>query len=107
VRPLRGLPAEAMARIFGTVNPLPDLEHGREPLDTRTPASKLILTILAVVAIWKREIMLERQLEGIAKAHAEGRCKGWPPAIDVAEIKRPSAKMGAADTAKRLGIARA
>ena len=35
--------------------------------------SKLMLTILAGVATWEREIMLERQREGIAKAKAAGK----------------------------------
>jgi len=39
---------------------------GGERLDTRNPTSKLMLTILAGVATWEREIMLERQREGIA-----------------------------------------
>ena len=39
----------------------------------RNPTSKLMLTILAGVATWEREVMLERQREGIAKAKREGR----------------------------------
>jgi DNA invertase Pin-like site-specific DNA recombinase len=35
-----------------------------------------MLTILAGVATWEREIMLERQREGIAKAKAAGKYKG-------------------------------
>ena len=46
------------------------LSMGGERLDTRKPTSKLMLTILAGVATWEREIMLERQREGIAKAKA-------------------------------------
>ena len=38
-----------------------------------------MLTILAAVAAWEREIMLERQREGIAKAKADGRYKGRAP----------------------------
>jgi DNA invertase Pin-like site-specific DNA recombinase len=37
------------------------LSTGGERLDTREPTSKLMLTILAGVATWEREIMLERQ----------------------------------------------
>ena len=73
-----------------------------EKLDTR----KLMLTILAGVATWEREIMKERQLEGIAKAKAAGKYKGRPPSLDVAEIRRLSAEMGPAAIAKHLGIAR-
>ena len=82
------------------------LSMGGERLDTRKPTSKLMLTILAGVATWEREIMLERQREGIAKAKAEGRYKGRPPSIDAAEIKRLSADMSPAAIAKHLGIAR-
>ena len=55
------------------------LSMGGERLDTRNPTSKLMLTILAGVATWEREIMLERQREGIAKAKAEGKYKGRKP----------------------------
>ena len=54
---------------------------GGERLDTRNPTSKLMLTILAGVATWEREIMLERQREGIAKAKAEGKYKGRKPTV--------------------------
>jgi DNA invertase Pin-like site-specific DNA recombinase len=75
-------------------------------LDTRNPTSKLVLTILTGVATWEREIMLERQREGIAKAKAAGKYKGRPISIDVAQIKELRATLGAAAIAKRLGIAR-
>ena len=52
------------------------LSMGGIALDTRNPTSKLMLTILAGVATWEREIMLERQREGIAKAKGEGKYKG-------------------------------
>src|SRR3954452_710321 len=55
------------------------LSMGGERLDTRNPTSKLMLTILAGVAEWERQIMLERQREGIAKAKAEGKFKGRVP----------------------------
>jgi DNA invertase Pin-like site-specific DNA recombinase len=42
-----------------------------------------MLTILAGAATWEREIMLERQREGIAKAKAAGKYKGRPISIDV------------------------
>jgi DNA invertase Pin-like site-specific DNA recombinase len=41
------------------------LSMGGERLDTRNPTSKLMLTVLAGVAQWEREMMLERQREGI------------------------------------------
>jgi DNA invertase Pin-like site-specific DNA recombinase len=68
--------------------------------------SALMLTILAGLATWEREIMLERQREGIAKAKADGKYKGRPASIDAAEIRRLTATMGPAAIAKQLGVAR-
>ena len=82
------------------------LSMGGERLDTRNPTSKLMLTILAGVATWEREIMLERQREGIAKAKAEGKYKGRPASIDAYEVKRVARLVGPAAAAKQLGIAR-
>ena len=82
------------------------LSMGGERLDTRNPTSKLMLTILAGVASWEREIMLERQREGIAKAKSAGKYKGRPASIDAAEIRRLTATMGPAAIARHLGIAR-
>ena len=48
-------------------------------LDTATPTGKLMLNVLASVAQFEREVMLERQREGIAKAKGEGRYKGRAP----------------------------
>lgn len=48
-------------------------------MDTETPTGKLMLTVLAGVAQFEREIMLERQRKGVAKAKAEGKYKGRKP----------------------------
>jgi DNA invertase Pin-like site-specific DNA recombinase len=78
-----------------------------ERLDTTKPTSKLMLTILAGVATWEREIMLERQREGIAKAKGEGKYLGRKPSIDPAQVRAMAAGgMGPASIARQLGIAR-
>lgn len=83
------------------------LSMGGERLDTRNPTSKLMLTILAGVATWEREIMLERQREGIAKAKADGKYKGRPASIDADTIRQAVAAGEApAKLARRLGVAR-
>lgn len=82
------------------------LSMGGERLDTRNPTSKLMLTILAGVATWEREIMLERQREGIAVAKAAGKYKGRPATIKPAEITKLIDDMGASAIAKQLGISR-
>jgi DNA invertase Pin-like site-specific DNA recombinase len=48
-------------------------------LDTSTPTGKMMLTMLAAVGQFEREIMLERQKEGVAKAQKEGKYKGRSP----------------------------
>ena len=48
-------------------------------LDTSTPTGKLMLNVLGSVAQFEREVMLERQREGIAKAKSEGKYKGREP----------------------------
>jgi DNA invertase Pin-like site-specific DNA recombinase len=100
---LLGIVADLKARGIDLVV----LSMGGAPLDTRNPTSTLMLTILAGVATWEREIMLERQREGIAKAKAEGKYLGRKPTIQAAEVLAlKAAGIGPAAIAKRLGIAR-
>jgi DNA invertase Pin-like site-specific DNA recombinase len=48
-------------------------------LDTATASGRLMLNVLGSVAQFEREVMLERQREGIAKAKGEGRYLGRKP----------------------------
>jgi DNA invertase Pin-like site-specific DNA recombinase len=48
-------------------------------LDTSTPTGKLLLSLMGSIAEFEREILLERQRVGIAKAKAEGKYKGRKP----------------------------
>jgi DNA invertase Pin-like site-specific DNA recombinase len=50
-------------------------------LDTSTPTGKMMMTILAAIATFEREIMLERQSEGIDRARTAGLYKGRTPVI--------------------------
>lgn len=45
-------------------------------MDTQTPTSKLMLTVLGGVAQFEQEMMLERQKEGVAKTKTAGKYKG-------------------------------
>lgn len=53
-----------------------NLVSDKEKLDMSTPQGKLILTVLAAVYEFERDILKERQSEGIAIAKAEGKYKG-------------------------------
>ena len=79
-------------------------------LNTSDATSRLMLTVLAGVGQFERELMLERQRHGIAKAKAEGKYKGRAPtarakATTVRTLKAEG--HGAAEIARRAGISRA
>ena len=79
-------------------------------LDTGTPTGKLMLNLLGSIAEFERELMLERQREGIARAKAEGKYKGRAPtarrkADDVIRLKAEG--MTGDAIAAELGIGRA
>lgn len=76
-------------------------------VDTTTPHGKVFLTILAAFAEFEADLRRDRQLEGIAKAKAEGRYQGRPPSMDVGEVRRLRAEgVRPAEIARRLGLAR-
>ena len=55
------------------------LDMGGTAVDTSNATGKLILNVMSSVSQFEREMMLERQREGIAKAKAEGKYKGRKP----------------------------
>ena len=75
--------ARSVADLMSILNTLDRKRAGLRILDlgmdTRTPTGRLILTVLGSVAQFEREMMLERQLEGIAKAQAAGKYRGRKP----------------------------
>lgn len=86
------------------------LNFGGDPVDTRGAAGRLILNMFAAMAQFEREMMLERQREGIAKAKAEGKYKGRKPTArakteDVLRLSREGKTV--AQIARALDIGRA
>lgn len=76
-------------------------------IDTNTPTGRLMLNVLGSVAQFEREVMLERQREGVAKAKAEGKYKGRAPTAQAkADQIKALAAQGVAkrEIAKRLGV---
>jgi DNA invertase Pin-like site-specific DNA recombinase len=79
-------------------------------LDTSTPTGRLLLNLVGSVGQFEREIMLERQREGVAKAKAEGKYRGRAPtarAKSEAVIAKFNANQRPIDIAKSVGIGRA
>jgi DNA invertase Pin-like site-specific DNA recombinase len=83
---------------------------GGQPLDTGTAIGKLMLAVIGAVGQFEREMMLERQREGIAQAKRAGRYKGRAPTVrrQAAEIVRlKDSGVTPTEIASRLGIGRA
>ena len=56
-----------------------ELKAIEQPIDTSSAAGKAFLDMLGVFAEFETNLRKERQLEGIAKAKAEGKYKGRKP----------------------------
>ena len=85
------------------------LNFGGDAVDTRGATGRLMLNMFAAMAQFEREMMLERQREGIAKAKAAGKYKGRKPtarakAADVVRLFREGKRV--AHIARELGIGR-
>jgi len=48
-------------------------------VDTGSATGKLLFTMIGAVATFEREMMLERQREGIARAKSQGKYRGRKP----------------------------
>ncbi|MFH3480263.1 recombinase family protein [Xanthobacter variabilis] len=86
------------------------LNLGGEKLNTSSASGRLMLSVFGAVAAFERELLLERQRAGIAKAKAEGKYRGRKPTARARadEVKRLRGE-GVSPTAiaERLGIGRA
>lgn len=84
------------------------LKATEQLIDTSSAAGKAFLDMLGVFAEFETNLRKERQLEGIAKAKAEGVYKGRPVTIDSARVQAlRAAGLGASAIAKELKIGRA
>jgi DNA invertase Pin-like site-specific DNA recombinase len=76
-------------------------------VDTATPTGKLVVNVLGAIGQFEREIMLERQREGVQRAKREGKYKGRAPtarakAADIVKLAGDGVKRE--DIAARLGV---
>jgi DNA invertase Pin-like site-specific DNA recombinase len=106
--------ARSMADLMAMIQTLDRKSVGLRVLnlgmDTHTPTGTLMLTVLGGVAQFEREMMLERQREGVARAKVAGKYKGRKPIAPEqrAEVVR-LAEMGLtkASIAKKLSLGEA
>lgn len=86
------------------------LDFGGGEVDTKSPSGRMLLTVFAAMAQFEREVMLQRQREGILAAKAAGKYKGRTPTARMKETDIRALKasgIGATEIARRLGIGRA
>ncbi len=84
------------------------LKAVEQPIDTSSPAGVAFLQMLGVFAQFETAIRKERQMEGIAKAKADGKYKGRKPTVDVPAVRAmKEAGVRPVDIAAKLGIGRA
>ena len=82
-----------------------DLYVDREALDTQTAAGRMMFAVVAAVAAFERDILIERTMEGLATARANGVRLGRPPAsagIEDAIRALRSQKVGINSIAREL-----
>src|SRR6516225_5626668 len=101
--------SELVDRLEGKGVTLRILNFGGDAVDTRGATGRLMLNMFAAMAQFEREMMLERQREGIARAKAEGKYKGRKP---TARAKAEQVRLlladgiGPSEVVRRLGIGR-
>jgi DNA invertase Pin-like site-specific DNA recombinase len=98
--------SEIVAKLEGKGVTLRILAMG---LDTSSATGRLMLNVLGSVAAFEREVMLERQREGIAKAKAEGKYRGrkHTALAQVGEVmKLKEQGFNPTQIARKLGIGR-
>jgi DNA invertase Pin-like site-specific DNA recombinase len=86
------------------------LALGSERIDTTTATGKLILNMMVSVAQFEREMMKERQVEGVKRAKAEGKYKGRvPTAMNKADKVKAlvEAGVGRVQIMEQLGMSKA
>ena len=79
-----------------------------QAVDTSTSAGKAFFDMLGVFAEFETNLRRERQMEGIARAQAEGKYRGRKKSVDTAKVRElRDSGLGATDIARELKIGRA
>jgi len=64
-----------------------DLVAIDQALDTSSPAGKLMFHVIAAIAQFERDLIVERTMDGLAAARAQGRKGGAKPKLNSAQAK--------------------
>jgi len=87
-----------------------DLKVLTMDLDTRTPTGRLVFAVVAAMAQWERELIVERTRNGLAAARARGKRGGRKPVLNDIQVthalERIQAGEKAAAVAAEYGVSR-
>lgn len=79
-------------------------------LDTQTPAGKLVVSVLASMAEFERNLIVERTREGLGHAREQGRVGGRRPKLDAtqqqAALAAIASGMSESQVAQTFGVSR-
>ncbi|MDN3696396.1 recombinase family protein [Vibrio cortegadensis] len=76
-------------------------------IDTASPTGRLMVTLIGAIATFERQLLLERQAEGIALAKSKGKYKGRKPTARAKQTKvleLLAGGMSKSQVAKELGL---
>lgn len=80
-------------------------------VDLTSPAGKMTMGVIAAVAEFERDLLIERTQAGLSRAKAEGKALGRPSALSAAQVSEVQAKRAAGVSlgtlAKEYGVSRA
>lgn len=80
-------------------------------VDLTSPAGKMTMGVIAVVAEFERDLLIERTQAGLSRAKAEGKALGRPSALSAAQVSEVQTKRTAGVSlgalAKEYGVSRA
>ena len=79
-------------------------------VDLTSPAGKMTMGVIAAVAEFERDLLIERTQAGLARAKAEGKALGRPSALSAAQVQEVGKRLAAGDAiaaiARAMGTSR-
>ncbi|MDN7351965.1 recombinase family protein [Acetobacter senegalensis] len=79
-----------------------DLKVLSMDLDTRTATGRLIFAIIAAMAQWERELIVERTINGLAAARARGKTGGRKAVLSEAQVAEAMTRIQAGEKAAQV-----